>query len=65
MPAQNKNKQVKITLKRSLIGSSDTQRKVVTGLGLRKLNHSVTHYDSPTIRGMINKVPHLLAVEEV
>ncbi len=59
------NKQVKITLKKSLIGSSESQRKVVTGLGLRKLNHSVTHFDSPTIRGMINKVPHLLVVEEI
>jgi len=37
----------------------------VTGLGLRKVNHSVTHFDSATIRGMINKVPHLLSVEEV
>ena len=60
-----KNKQVKITLKRSLIGSSDTQRKVATALGLRKVNHSVTHFDSPTIRGMINAVPHLLLVEEI
>ncbi len=60
-----KNKQVKITLKKSLIGSSESQRKVVTSLGLRKVNHSVTHFDTPIIRGMINKVNHLLAVEEV
>lgn len=56
---------LKITLKRSLIGKPEKQRRIVTALGLRRLNHSVIHKDVPSIRGMINKVPHMLKVEEV
>ena len=57
--------QLKITWRRSYIGRPESQRKVVRSLGLRKLHHSVVHADSPTIRGMINKVIHLVTVEEV
>jgi len=59
-----KNKQIKITLKKSIIGASETQKRTVKGLGLSKLNATVTHDDTPIIRGMINKVPHLLCIEE-
>ncbi|MDD3593458.1 MAG: 50S ribosomal protein L30 [Candidatus Gastranaerophilales bacterium] len=53
-------KKVKVQLIKSLIGSSDKQKKVVKSLGLSKLNQVVEHYDSATIRGMINKVSHLV-----
>ncbi len=54
--------QIKIKLKRSLIGSTDKQIKVVNSLGLRKVNQVVEQYDTPTIMGMINKVPHLVEI---
>ncbi|MBF7083491.1 50S ribosomal protein L30 [Desulfallas sp. Bu1-1] len=56
---------LKITLVRSLIGRPESQRKTVRSLGLTKTNSSVIHEDTPQIRGMINKVTHLLKVEEV
>ena len=55
---------LKITWKKSCIGRSPGQRKVIQSLGLRRLNHSVIHSDSATIRGMVEKVVHLLKVEE-
>ncbi len=54
-----------ITLKRSLIGRPETQRVVVRTLGLRKTNQTVIHNDDPAIRGMVNKVSHLLEVKEI
>ncbi|MBE8952869.1 MAG: 50S ribosomal protein L30 [Quinella sp. 1Q7] len=56
---------LKITLVRSLIGRPETQRKTVRSLGLRKLNSFSILPDSPTIRGQIHKVEHLVTVEEV
>jgi len=58
-------KKLQITLKRSLIGRPEAQRKVVAALGLRKLNHSVVKEDNAAIRGMVNKVNHLVEVVEV
>ncbi|SHK20243.1 50S ribosomal protein L30 [Desulforamulus aeronauticus] len=55
---------LKITLVRSLIGRPETQRKVVRALGLGKTNSIVEKTDNPQIRGMINKVAHLVKVEE-
>ncbi|HEV2526848.1 MAG TPA: 50S ribosomal protein L30 [Thermomicrobiales bacterium] len=57
--------QLRITLVRSTIGRPATQGRVVEALGLRKLNHTVVRRDDPSIRGMINKVSHLVHVEEV
>lgn len=57
--------QLKITWIKSCIGRPASQRRVVQSLGLRRLHHTVTHGDTPTIRGMVNKVQHLLKVEEV
>jgi large subunit ribosomal protein L30 len=57
--------QLKITWTKSYIGRPKDQRKVVQALGLRRLHHSVTHGDTPTIRGMVNKVSHLVTVEEI
>ncbi|AEG16535.1 MULTISPECIES: 50S ribosomal protein L30 [Desulfofundulus] len=56
---------LKITLIRSLIGRPEDQRVTVRTLGLRKLHSSVVQNDTPQIRGMINKVSHLVKVEEV
>ncbi|GAK13816.1 50S ribosomal protein L30 [Geomicrobium sp. JCM 19039] len=56
---------LEITLKRSLIGRPEDQRVTVKTLGLRKVNHSVVQEDNPSIRGMVNKVSHLLNVKEI
>lgn len=58
-------KKIKITLVKSGIARPGKHKLVLAGLGLRKLNHSVVRVDSPQIRGMIDKVSHLLKVEEV
>ena len=55
---------LKIKLKKSLIGRPEKHRRVVQSLGLRKLNKTVVLADTPTIRGMVQKVSHLLDVEE-
>ncbi|MCL6626509.1 MULTISPECIES: 50S ribosomal protein L30 [Alicyclobacillus] len=54
-----------ITLKRSPIGRPEPQRRTVRALGLRKVNETVVHDDSPTIRGMVDKVVHLVDVKVV
>ncbi|GGG04813.1 MULTISPECIES: 50S ribosomal protein L30 [Paenibacillus] len=56
---------LQITLVRSVIGRPETQRVTVKTLGLRKLNSTVVHNDNPAIRGMINKVSHLVSVTEI
>ncbi len=58
------DKKIKIKLVKSLIGASEAQKKVVRGLGITKKDQVVEHLDSATIRGMVNKVPHLLEVAE-
>lgn len=58
-------KKLQITLKRSVIGRPQDQRATVQTLGLRKLHQTVVHEDNAAIRGMINKVSHLVTVEEV
>ena len=53
-----------VTLVRSMIGRPETQRKVLRGMGLTKLNKTVQLEDTPSIRGMIRKVQHLVKAEE-
>ena len=53
---------IKIKLVRSLIGSSESQRRVVRGLGLTKKDQVVEHFESATIMGMVNKVSHLVEI---
>ena len=55
---------LKIKLVKSTIGRKQDQIATVKALGLRKIRHVVEHNDTPQIRGMINKVSHLVAVEE-
>ena len=56
---------VKVIQVRSVIGRNKKQKATVQALGLRKINQSVEHNDTPQIRGMIAKVSHLVSVEEV
>lgn len=56
---------IRLKLVRSQIGSTRYLRKVLTGLGLRKINQVVEREDTPAIRGMVIKVLHLVTVEEV
>ncbi len=56
-------KRVKVTLVKSTIGFDKKQAAVVQGMGLRRINHTVELADSPSIRGMIHKVRHLVTVE--
>ena len=58
----DKTNTIKIKLVRSLIGSSESQRRVVRGLGLTKKDQVVEHMDSATIMGMVNKVSHLVEI---
>ncbi len=62
--ATSKNKEIKVTLKKSLIKRLASHQACVTGLGLRRIGQTVTVADTKENRGMINKVSYLLAVEE-
>lgn len=55
--------QIVVTQKRSLIGQSESNRKIVKGLGLGRIGNSKTHKDNNCIRGMINKVAHLVSYQ--
>ena len=55
---------LRITWVKSGIGYTEDQKRTLKALGFRRLNQSVTHDDSASIRGMINKVRHLVKVEE-
>jgi large subunit ribosomal protein L30 len=56
---------IDVTLVRSTIGRPGKHKKVVESLGLRKMNQTVRHDDNPCIRGMVDKVIHLVKVEAV
>ncbi len=58
-------KQLKITWTKSTIGCPETQRLTIKSLGLKKMQHSVVKEDCAQIRGQINKVKHLVSVEEL
>ena len=60
---QTDGKRVKVTLVKSTIGFNRNQAKVVEGMGLRRLGHSVELPDTDATRGMILKVRHLITVE--
>ena len=55
---------IKITLTRSPIGHPEKHKKVVAGLGLNKVSRFVFRKDTPEVRGMVNKISHMVAVEE-
>lgn len=58
-------KQLKVTLVRSLIGTKESHRATVRGLGLRRLRSTSVLRDTPSVRGMINKVAYLVKCEEL
>jgi large subunit ribosomal protein L30 len=60
-----KKSSLKVTLTRSVISTLPKHKACVRGLGLRHTNHSVVVSDTPSNRGLINKVKYLLSVEEV
>jgi large subunit ribosomal protein L30 len=57
--------EIKVTLKKSMHGRLKNHKACISGLGLRRINHSVVVVDTPENRGMINKISYLLQVEEV
>lgn len=59
------NGRLRITLVRSVIGRPGDQERTVQSLGLRKVNETVEREDTPSIRGMVNKISHLVKVEKV
>jgi len=60
-----KQKVLRIKLLKSPIGRSQRQRRTIEALGLRRMHQTVEQPDSPAIRGMVEKVGHLVEVEEV
>lgn len=64
MAKKQKEKVYRVTLVKSPIGYSQRQKDTVRALGLRRLNQTVEHTDSAVIRGMLDKVSHLVLIEE-
>lgn len=62
--AKKGSKELKVTWVKSAIGYSTRQKNTIRALGLRRLGQTVEHQDTPVIRGMIEKVFHLVKVEE-
>ncbi|MCK4547744.1 MAG: 50S ribosomal protein L30 [Candidatus Eisenbacteria sp.] len=56
---------LRVTQKRSAIRRQERQKRTIRALGIHRLHESVEHRDSPQIRGMIEKVRHLVEVEEI
>jgi len=63
--AKKKAKQISVTLVRSPAGALPRHRECVRGLGLKKMNHTVVLEDTPSVRGMINRVEYMVQVEPV
>ena len=63
-PAAPKGKTLKVTLVRSTIGYDKKQGEIVKGLGLRKIGHTVEVLDHPAMRGMIQKIRHMVTVAD-
>jgi len=59
-----KEKMLKITQVRSLIGQKSDHKRTIKALGLKRIRHTVIKKDTPQIRGMIAKVKHMIVVEE-
>jgi large subunit ribosomal protein L30 len=56
---------IKVTQTRSNIKRPENQKRTLKALGLKKIGHSVEHYDSDVVLGMIDKVKHLVSVEQI
>jgi len=66
MPSRKKtaSKSIRVTLLRSPIGYSRDQKATLRALGLRRLHQTVEHKDTPALRGMLDKIIHLIRMEE-
>ncbi len=62
--AKKKIDTIKVKYFRSMIGRPESQKKIVRGLGFRKLNKILEKPDTPEIRGMVNKISHLVEIVE-
>ncbi|MBT8076347.1 MAG: 50S ribosomal protein L30 [Gammaproteobacteria bacterium] len=60
-----KKEQINVTLVRSPIGAQPKHKECVRGLGLKRMHQTVTLEDTPSVRGMVNKVYYMVRVEEV
>jgi large subunit ribosomal protein L30 len=63
--SKKETKNLKITQVRSIINRPENQKRTIKALGLRRIRHSVVHNATPQILGMVQKVRHLVNVEEV
>ncbi len=61
--ANKENNTITVTLVKSVIGAKKSHRETVRGLGLRRIRHTVTLEDTPSVRGMVSKVDYLVKVE--
>jgi large subunit ribosomal protein L30 len=61
---ETSGKTIRVTWVRSAIGYNKDQKATVKALGLRRLHQTIEHKDTPALRGMLNKVIHLLKIEE-
>ena len=62
--AKKKQKQIKVPLVRSPIGFQPKHRECVRGLGLKRMHQTVVLEDTPSVRGMVNKIDYMVRVEE-
>ncbi|SFM33594.1 50S ribosomal protein L30 [Nitrosomonas communis] len=61
---KDNNKKLSVKLVKSLIGKKNEHRRIIAGLGLKRINSIAILQDSPSIRGMINKVSYMVKVEQ-
>lgn len=64
MPKKNAGKVLRVKLVKSPIGYTKDQKATIRALGLRRMNQTVEHTDSLAVRGMLNKIIHLIKIEE-
>lgn len=64
MAKKTEKKTVRVTLVKSPIGFPEPQKRTVKALGLRRMNLVVEHEDTPVVRGMLNKIIHLIRIDE-
>lgn len=61
---ETSGKNIRVTLVRSAIGYTKDQKATVKALGLRRMHQTIEHKDTPALRGMLNKIIHLIKIEE-
>ena len=64
MAKKTEQKTVRITMVKSPIGFPEPQKRTVKALGLRRMNFTVEHQDTPVVRGMLKKIIHLIRIDE-